>query len=942
MRGHDDQQEYSTNRADARNVMPTLTIDGQSVAVADGTTVLDAANQLGIEIPTLCHHADLTPVGSCRMCLVRVAGIAAPDTACSLIARDGMQVTTSDDELDSQRRMMLEMLLTRFHDAGYPAGNGTPSEFMQLVQRYQARRPKTTTLRYEVDSDANPFVWVDLNKCILCTRCVRVCDEVQGRFVWSLANRGDETRVTCGNDTSMLDARCESCGACADFCPTGALDHRMSMSDQAIDRAVPTTCGYCGVGCQFDLQIRDEQIVGVASRPDAPVNGSSLCVKGRYGYDFVHHPDRLQRPRVRQYLLDGLDPAQRPADRGPWVEVSWDTALDVVSKRFADIWQTSGADAFGVLSSAKCTNEENYLMQKFARQILKTNNVDHCARLCHSSTVAGLAMAMGSGAMSNSMDDIATHARAILIIGSNTTEQHPVFGAMLRQAALRGTRIVVADPRQIDMTEFAEMHLRQRPGTDVALLNGFMHLAMANEWIDRDFVESRCESFDDLVETVARYTPDVVTEITGVPQDELVEAAKLLCTTQPMAVIWSMGITQHTTGVSNVLSLANLQMLLGNMGIAGGGVNPLRGQNNVQGACDLGALPNVYPGYQRVDDDDVSRKFSDAWRLSDESPLDLRPGLTVTEIIDAADRGDIRALYILGEDPAMTEPDSNHARACLTNSEFIVLQEIFPSETAAYADVLLPGASFAEKHGTFTNTERRVQPIRPAIAPLGEARPDWQITSELAQAVLTRTDRQPRGPSAGWDYAAAADVLAEINGLTPSYAGITAERIDRGERLQWPVPDTNHPGTPILHQHQFTRGLGKFHAVDYLPAAELPDEDYPLLLTTGRVLYHWHGGELTRRASGLSAICPDPVVELSPDDASRHRIADGDWITLQSRRGELKARVRITTRVAEGVVFGNFHFPGSGNVNNLTISATDPIARIPEYKVCAVRLGDVG
>lgn len=922
--------------------MPTLTIDGQSVAVADGATVLEAARQVGIEIPTLCHHADLAPVGSCRMCLVRVAGHAQPDTACSLIARDDMLVTTSDEQLDSQRRMLLEMLLSRYHDAGYPAGNGATSEFMQLVQRYQARPPATTQPRYDVDSDANPFVFVDLNKCILCTRCVRVCGEVQGRFVWSVADRGDEARVTCGHDVPMLDARCESCGACADFCPTGALDHRMSMSSQAIDRAVPTTCGYCGVGCQLDLQVRDEQIVGVASRPNAPVNGSSLCVKGRYGYDFVHHVDRVLRPRVRQYLLDGIAPSQRPADRGPWVEVSWDTALNVVAKRFADIWQESGADAFGVLSSAKCTNEENYLMQKFARQILKTNNVDHCARLCHSSTVAGLAMAMGSGAMSNSMDDIASHAKAILIIGSNTTEQHPVFGSMLRQAALRGTRIVVADPRQIDMTEFAEIHLRQRPGTDVALLNGIMHLAMANDWMDTGFIESRCESFQDLIEMVAKYTPDLVTEITGVPQDQLVVAARLLCTTHPMAVIWSMGITQHTTGVSNVLSLANLQMLLGNMGMPGGGVNPLRGQNNVQGACDMGALPNVYPGYQRVDDQNVAHKFDDAWRLSDDAKLDLRPGLTVTEIISAADQGRIRALYILGEDPAMTEPDSNHARACLAKTEFVVLQEIFPSETSIFADVLLPGASFAEKHGTFTNTERRVQPIRAAICPLGEARPDWQITSDLAQSILAETDRQPQGPLAGWDYSAAADVLAEINRLTPSYAGITAERIERGERLQWPVPDTEHPGTPILHQHQFTRGLGKFHAVDYLPAAELPDEDYPLLLTTGRVLYHWHGGELTRRASGLSAVCPEPLMELSPDDAIRYGVADGDWLTLQSRRGELRARARITTRVAEGVVFGNFHFPGSGNVNNLTINATDPIARIPEYKVCAVRLRTAG
>ena len=486
--------------------MPTIKIDDQSISVPDGATVLDAARQLGMDIPTLCHHADLKPAGSCRMCIVEVAGARLPESACNLPARDGMSVSTRSTEIVRQRREILEMLLSRFHDAGYPAGAGQPTEFMQLVEQYGVDIPVTEP-RYEIDSDANPFVWIDLNKCILCTRCVRACQEVQGRFVWDVANRGDETRVICGNDTSMLDARCESCGACVAYCPTGALDDRMSMGGGKPDRKVRTTCGYCGVGCQFDLNVKGEQITAVTSAEDAPVNGMSLCVKGRYGYDFVHHGDRLMRPRVRKYLLDGVAAKDRPADRGPWVEVDWDQALRIVVERFSAIQETSGNDALGVLSSAKCTNEENYLMQKFARQILGTNNVDHCARLCHSSTVAGLAMAMGSGAMSNSMDDIAANAKAILIIGSNTTEQHPVFGAMLRQAALRGTKIVVADPRAIDITEFAELHLRQRPGTDVALINGMMHLAIQNKWFDNEFVVSRCEGYDSLVETVARYTP---------------------------------------------------------------------------------------------------------------------------------------------------------------------------------------------------------------------------------------------------------------------------------------------------------------------------------------------------------------------------------------------------------------------------------------------------
>ncbi|MCA9198518.1 MAG: formate dehydrogenase subunit alpha [Planctomycetales bacterium] len=929
--------------------MIRVELDGQQIDVSPGTTVYEAAEQLGMRIPTLCHHADLSPVGSCRMCLVEIEGWDRPQTSCNLPCTDGMKITTSSNSLQNARQSMLRLLLEHYHDAASDNSHRPQTEFERLVEEYDAQNKADPSCmqdqqRYPIDADDNPFIRIDLNQCILCTKCVRACSEIQGRFVWSVAERGDQTRIVCGTDQTMLQAGCESCGACAAYCPTGALADRMAFRAGKPDRLVRTTCSYCGVGCQFDLNVKDERIIQVTSAADAPVNGMAMCVKGRYGYDFVHHSERLTRPQVRQYLLQETDWRQRPADRGPWVEVDWEVALDVTSRKLAEIWQESGGQAMGVLSSAKCTNEENYLMQKFARQILRTNNVDHCARLCHSSTVAGLAMAMGSGAMSNSMQDIAENAAAILITGSNTTEQHPVFGAMLRQAALRGCPIVVADPRRIDIAEFAVMHLRQKPGTDVALINGLMHLALENGWHDADFIRQRCEGFDELQAVVQNYSPNRVAEITGISEADLLAAAELLCTAKPMAVIWAMGITQHTTGVSNVLSLANLQMLLGNMGVPGGGVNPLRGQNNVQGACDMGALPNVFPGYQRVDDTGISDKFASAWDLQaaehvDDSnrALDQQPGLTVTELVNGGQEGRIRSLYILGEDPAMTEPDSNHAKACLAATEFIVLQEIFPSETSEFADVLLPGATFAEKEGNFTNTERRVQPIQLAVPAPGEALPDWLITSRLANQVLERTGRTPLGEFAAWRYAKAADVLREINSLTPSYQGITPERIAAGESLQWPVTDANHPGTPILHVGKFTRGLGKFHAVDYLPAVELPNDEFPLLLTTGRVLYHWHGGEMTRRAAGLTAVCPEPLVEISPDDAAKHAIANGDWITLESRRGTLHARACVTNRVAAGVVFGNFHFPQKGNVNNLTIGALDPVAKIPEYKVCAVR-----
>jgi formate dehydrogenase alpha subunit len=932
--------------------MPTVTIDGRTIDVPAGRTVLEAARAAGITIPTLCYHPDLSVDGSCRLCMVEVEQMKGQVAACSLPVSAGMVVHTETPALAESRRFVLEMLLRRYVDAGYASGDHDETEFLHWVRHYGAQGPKEqgerAVARHAVDSDPNPFVWVDLNKCILCTRCVRACEEVQGRFVWGVGQRGDDARIIAGLDTTMLDARCESCGACAAYCPTGALDDKMAIGLGKPDRVVPTTCTYCGVGCGFDLNVKDNRIIRVTSNPAAPVNGMGLCVKGRYGYDFVHHPERLTKPRIRRYLLNGRVKLSASGVAREWVEVDWEVALNLVAGKLAAVKKESGPDTIGVLASAKCTNEENYLMQKLARQVLGTHNVDHCARLCHASTVAGLAMAFGSGAMSNSMDDVAAEAAAILIIGANITEQHPVFGTKIRQAVLRrGAQVVVADPRKIDITEFAVLHIRQKPGTDVALVNGLMHMILKNGWQDQKFIDERCEGFEEFRATVEKYTPDVTAAITGVPAEDLHRAAEILARSKPMAVIWAMGITQHTSGVLNVLSLANLQMVLGNLGVRGGGVNPLRGQNNVQGACDMGGLPNVFPGYQAVTDPDAAARFDAAWALAppvggrDRTPnvgLSPKPGLTVTEMVEAFGAGRLRLLYVLGEDLAMTEPDINHARRCLAAGEFLVLQEIFPSETAAFADVLLPGTTFAEKSGTFTNTERRVQMVRQALAPPGDARLDWAITAELARRVLEREGRRSVGVHASWDYRDAAHILEEVAAVTPSYAGVSHARLERGERLQWPVPDDRHPGTPVLHVGRFPRGRGKFHAVDHLPAAELPDADYPMVLTTGRVLYHWHGGELSRRAKGLLEVYPEALVEISPADAARLGLNGCSVVRVRSRRGETVARAVVTDRVAPGVVFGSFHFPDAGNVNNVTTGATDPIARIPEYKVCAVRI----
>ncbi len=934
--------------------MPQITINDQTIDAGEGLSVLNAARENGIAIPSLCYHEDLSIAGSCRLCVVECESTPGPVAACSTIVHEDMVVATETAELAESRRLILQMLLR-----DYPAAAtlSADNELTRLVRQYDAwplpadwaPSGPPSQPRYPVDSDPNPFIRVDLNQCILCTRCVRACEEVQGRFVLGVGYRGRDAKIIAGADSSMLEARCESCGACAAYCPTGALTDRAADGIGPPDKTVVTTCGYCGVGCQFDLNVKNDRIIGVTSRPQAPVNGMSLCVKGRYGWDFVHHQERLTKPLVRRPLLERHSSQRPPAEnvarasaeqaeggaRGDWVEVDWDLALTIVAEKLATVKRESGANAIGVLSSAKCTNEENYLMQKFARQVIGTNNIDHCARLCHSSSVAGLKMAFGSGAVSNSIKDIVEDSAAVMIIGSNTTEQHPVIAAMIRQAVLRrGLKLLVADPRRIDITEFATLHIRQRPGTDTALLNGLMHIILEKNWHDASFIDERCEGFEEFCRTVEKYPAERVADITEVSVDDLQRAAELIAQNHPMALLWGMGITQHTSGVMNVLSLANLQMLLGNMGVAGGGVNPLRGQNNVQGACDLGALPNVLPGYQEVTSDDVISKFNRAWQA--DSIAGNVPGLTTTEMVKAAGEQQIRAMYILGEDPVLTEPDSNHARSSFETAEFVVLQEIFPTETSHYADVLLPGAAFAEKSGSFTNTDRRIQLIRPAVKPPGEARPDWQITSSLARLILELERRSPVGPQAAWDYSSASEIMDEIADVTPIYGGVSHQRLDRGDQLQWPIPDLQHPGTAILHVGEFSRGKGKFHSAEHLPAHELPDAQYPLLLTTGRVLYHWHGGEQTRRAEGLLAAYPETLLEISPADANRLGIADNGRVRVVSRRGEMVARAVATDRVSPGVVFGDFHFPGPRNINNVTINALDPIAKIPEYKVCAV------
>jgi formate dehydrogenase alpha subunit len=668
---------------------------------------------------------------------------------------------------------------------------------------------------------------------------------------------------------------------------------------------VLTTCLYCGCGCNLYLDVEEGRVVGVTPSASHPVSKGMLCIKGFNLHEFIHDERRLTQPLIKK--------------GGKFKEAGWEKALNLTAKRLGDIKDKYGPDSIACLASAKCTNEENYLMQKFARAVVGTNNIDHCARLCHSSTVAGLAAAFGSGAMTNSIDEI-EDAQVILLTGSNTSEQHPLIASRIIAAVEKGAKLLIVDPRRIPLSNIASMHMQQRPGTDVAWINCLMNVIIKKNLHDVDFIESRTENFEELEEAVKPYTPKKAEEITGIMASHLKEAAVLYAESRS-SIIYSMGITQHTTGTDNVLSLANLAMLTGNVGRVSTGVNPLRGHQNVQGACDMGALYNVYPGYQKAADPDVRKKFGKAWGVS----LPQRQGLTVIEMMDAAGRGEVKALYVMGENPALSDPDSCRVEEALGEVEFLVVQDIFLTETGEKADVVLPAASFAEKEGTFTSTERRVQLVRKAIEPVGHSKPDWLIIQELSEKM-------------GYimSYGNPSEIMDEIASLTPIYGGIIHVRLSEWG-LCWPCPTIEHSGTRFLHEGRFTRGFGRFHVVEYKPPDELTDEEYPFTLTTGRILEHFHTGTLTRKSQTLEREEPVGYVELNPDDARKLGVQDGSPVNVSSRRGCITPIVRITDAVKEGVVFIPFHYREAA-ANKLTNPALDPVAKIPEYKVCAVKV----
>lgn len=673
-------------------------------------------------------------------------------------------------------------------------------------------------------------------------------------------------------------------------------------------RKILTTCEFCGCGCNFYLGVEDDKVVAVYPCASHPISQGKLCIKGWMGHEYIHSTERLKTPLIKE------------GDK--FREATWDEAYQLIADRLQQIKERYGSDSIAVSTSAKCTNEENYLLQKLARAAIGTNNVDHCARLCHASTVIGLSQTFGSGAMTNSIPEIGS-ADVIFVIGSNTTEQHPLVADQIVKGVKGGARLIVADPRQIQLTKLAALHLSHRPGTDVALINGMLNVIIAEDLVDREFVSSRTEGFEELKEVVAGYTPRKAAEITGVPAEKIIEAARIYAGGKKGTIIYAMGITQHTTGVDNVMSCANLAMLTGNMGRESTGVNPLRGQNNVQGACDMGTLPNVFPGYQAVTNTELRQKFEKAWGVK----LPSQPGVTVTGAINKMIAGEIKALYIMGENPMISDPDMSHTEKALKNLGFMVVQDIFLTETARLADVVLPGVSFAEKDGTFTSTERKVQRVRKAIEPLGSSRPDWKIITELSSHLGYKMD-----------YPSPREVMDEIAKLTPSYGGISYDRLERGG-LCWPCPSPDHPGTPYLHKEKFARpgGKGRFSAVPYRPPAELPDDEYPFTLTTGRTGFHWHTGTMTRKDWALDREYPKGYVEINPQDAANTGIRNGAMVKVASRRGEISMQANVVDTIQEGLVFIPFHFAEAA-ANKLTAANLDPVAKIPEYKVCAVKL----
>ena len=890
-------------------------IDGIPVEVEKGTTILQAAESVGIKIPTLCYIKGLMPDGSCRMCMVEIEnrGWSKLDTACSAHVSEGDVIQTKSEKVIASRRGVLDLLLSNHKtDCFSCEGNGS-CKLQDYCFEYGVEKTsyEGEMTEFPID-DSNPFFTFNPNLCILCHRCVNTCNKIVGRGAIDTAERGFNSRISTPFGVPLRESSCESCGNCVAACPTGALSskRRKNYRPWQVEKKVLTTCPHCATGCQYYLVVKDGKIVDTEAA-EGPSNKGLLCVKGRSGsFDFVHSPERLTHPLIKN------------KETGEFEQASWEEALDLVASKFLEIKKKYGPDSLAGFACSRSPNEDIYMMQKLVRCAFETNNVDNCARVCHSASVAGLSMTLGSGAMTNPIADITQKPDVIMLVGSNPEEAHPVVGMQIRQAVQRGCKIIVVDPRDIDLAKHADVHLKLRPGTNVAFANGMMHVIIEEGLQDMKFIEERTEGYEKIKEIVKDYTPEKVGEICHIDPDDLRKAARMYAKADKAPIIYCLGVTEHSTGTEGVMSMSNMALLVGKLGREGCGVNPLRGQNNVQGACDMGALPGDFPGYQKVANPDVIAKFEKAWGKK----LNPNPGLHATDVWPAAIRGEMKGLYIFGEDPIVTDPDTAHIIKALESLDFVVMNELFMTETAQYADVILPGVSYAEKEGTFTNTERRVQRVRKAVTIPGEARLDTDIFIDIMNRMGYP---QP--------HLTAAQIMDEIASVTPSFGGISHARLDAGETLQWPCPSKDHPGTPILHVGKFTRGLGWFYPAEYVPSAELPDEDYPIILMTGRILYHYTTRAMTGKTPGLMEIEGKSFIEMNYKDADAIGVKTGDKVKISSRRGQIVSTARVGRKVSQGETWMPFHFP-DGNANWLTNEALDKYARIPEYKVCAVKI----
>ena len=885
-----------------------VSVDDLSVEVPEGATVLDAVNRLGIALPQLCKDPDRSALGACRTCLVHVEGQRGLPAACHLAARDGMVVRTTHPDAVRVRRAVLDLTLSMLTPSADRNGFG---QLGAAAARHDLARPAHPAHhRFDTDASKSFFV-LDREACILCGRCTVACGDVQHIGAISLAGRGRDARVSVFADGAMASSICTSCGQCVATCPTGAL--RPKEVPLPIVREVETTCPYCGVGCGITLRVRTDGRLSTMA-DDVPANRSSrgtLCVKGRFATGFVHSRDRVTTPLLKR--------------DGRWHEATWDEALDAAADGLA-----RNRGRFGALASAKATNEDGFVIQKLTRVVMGTNSVDHCTRLCHSPSVEAMLVSMGSGATSNSYQDY-EDAGCLMVVGADASANHPVIAIRFRRAVARGARLIVVNPKRVELCDQADLWIRQQSGTDVALFNAVARVILDEGLADLEFVRARTEGFDEWVRSLEAYTLEHAERVTGVPREDIAQAARWYARPpfSGSCLIWGMGITQHINGTANAHALLNLSMAAGQMGFPGSGISPLRGQNNVQGCGDAGCIPTNLPGYADYGSDDLDR-FEQAWGIRPPA----EPGLVVTEMIEGCLDGRVRAMYVVGENPLLSEPDLHHAEKAIQQLDFLVVQDLFMHETAEHAHVFLPAAAFAEKDGTFTNSERRVQRVRQAIAPPGQARPDWQIACELAR----RTAQRLGITVTGFEYRHPSEIFDEMAALWPSLRGMSYARLETGG-LQWPCPTPEHPGTRYLHGESFPRGKGRFvPVIQTATAAELADADYPFVLNTGRLLYHWHGGTMTRRVQGLLELAPRLEVAVHPSDGRRLGLDDGAALRVVSRRGELTGYARMTEAVRPGAVFIPFVKLGDSAANFLTNAAFDPSAKIPEYKVCAVRL----